>query len=31
MKMGRPLLRAAWIQNADPWDFITGIRDPFLR
>lgn len=31
MKMGRPLLRAAWIQNAEHWKKLPGLRVPFLR
>ncbi|MGI5981825.1 MAG: hypothetical protein ACOX8F_00080 [Sakamotonia sp.] len=31
MKMGRPLLRAAWTQNAEPWEKAPGLRVSFLR
>ena len=29
--MGRPLLRAAWTQNAEPWEKAPGLRVSFLR
>lgn len=31
MKIGRPFLRAAWTQNADPWKKAPGLRVSFLR
>lgn len=31
MKMGRPFLRAAWTQTAEPWKKIPGLRGLFLR